>query len=110
MGYAEIFGFHRGHKIYAEEDKDGVYAIWKYANDGTNIRSKDRQCPRCGNTPTKEGHDHCIANLPGVDYACCGHGVEDGYVKLSDDRGTIRFGTHLNKKEIIKLIEDHGTK
>jgi hypothetical protein len=31
-------------------------------------------CPRCHNYRTDEGHDPCIANLPGVRFACCGHG------------------------------------
>jgi len=46
-------------------------------------------CPRCGKKPTKDGHDPCIANLPGVVAACCGHGVETGYVMFEDGR-TIR--------------------
>lgn len=41
----------------------------------------DMKCPKCGLKPIG-GHDPCIANLPGVDYACCGHGKEEGYVKF----------------------------
>lgn len=30
------------------------------------------RCP-CGLRRTRKGHDRCIANLPKVQYACCGH-------------------------------------
>ncbi len=60
---------------------------------------KNLTCPRCGLKPTEEGHDPCIANLPDVDFACCGHGLDAdiigyqlAYIKYSD--GTIiRFDT-----------------
>jgi hypothetical protein len=48
-----------------------------------------RPCARCGLPPTETGDDPCIANLPGVIYACCGHGGY-GYVTF-DDRRCIRF-------------------
>ena len=53
--------------------------------------SPPRPCPKCGEAPVCEegkidGHDPCIANLPGVDFACCGHGVEEGYIKFEDGR------------------------
>jgi hypothetical protein len=31
-------------------------------------------CPVCHQARTAEGYDPCIPNLPGVKYACCGHG------------------------------------
>jgi hypothetical protein len=41
-------------------------------------------CPICGKKRPKNGfrfkHDPCIANLPGVLYACCGHGIHEAYV------------------------------
>lgn len=43
-------------------------------------------CKLCGQGRTSNGHDPCIANLPGVLFACCGHGCEDGYVKFVDGR------------------------
>lgn len=36
------------------------------------------------------GHDPCIRNLPGVEYACCGHGSRRGYVALRSG-GVFRF-------------------
>lgn len=44
-------------------------------------------CGHCGApAPTTEGHDPCIANLPGVIHACCGHGVGRAYAMFSDGR------------------------
>lgn len=44
-------------------------------------------CGKCGaEGPTPDGHDPCIANLPGVQHACCGHGIELGYVMFDDGR------------------------
>lgn len=43
-------------------------------------------CVRCGEPPTIEGHDPCIANLPGVIAACCGHGRTQPYALFSDGR------------------------
>lgn len=37
-------------------------------------------CPKCKKLRTVDGHDPCIANLPGVRYACCGHGRTEGYI------------------------------
>lgn len=31
-------------------------------------------CLACGQLRSLEGHDPCISNLPGVRFACCGHG------------------------------------
>lgn len=47
-------------------------------------------CNNCRQRRTPEGHDPCIANLPGVLFACCGHGNEEGYIKFEDGR-CLRF-------------------
>jgi len=77
----------------------GNLAIWNekfkewFFEDGS--KAIDKECPKCGKMQTKEGHDHCISNLPGVKYACCGHGKKmggksTGYISFID--GTvIRF-------------------
>jgi hypothetical protein len=42
-------------------------------------------CSLCKQSSTPEGHDPCIARLPGVRNACCGHGdPELAYVQLQD--------------------------
>ena len=35
-------------------------------------------CPRCGRP--SDGHDNCLGYLPGVYFACCGHGAYEGYI------------------------------
>jgi hypothetical protein len=41
-------------------------------------------CRQCKMPRTPEGHDPCIADLPGVDFACCGHGDHPGYVAFKN--------------------------
>lgn len=72
-------GFLNGHKIYYKND------IWKYIDTDEDISIK-RPCTKCGKYETEEGHDYCITNLPGVTNACCGHGVEEGYIQFEDGR------------------------
>ena len=38
-------------------------------------------CSHCQRPQTKAGHDPCIANLPGVNFACCGHGGKDAFTQ-----------------------------
>lgn len=45
---------------------------------------KARPCPKCGKVRTAKGHDPCIADLPGVVHACCGHGQHPGYIVFHD--------------------------
>jgi hypothetical protein len=66
--------FDRGWPIYF----DGV---WKY-EDGKPL--SDRPCARCGRPPVN-GMDACLGHLDGVVAACCGHGVEPGYVLRETD-------------------------
>jgi len=51
----------------------------------------------CKRRRTKEGHDPCIANLPGVEYACCGHGVCEGYAMFIN--GIVLKGAFYKKQE-----------
>jgi hypothetical protein len=41
-------------------------------------------CRICGKYPTRKGHDPCLANLPGVYNACCGHGAWPPYATLTN--------------------------
>lgn len=68
-----IKGHSRGWDIYYD-GKD-----WRYA-DNDKIMDDSRPCKRCGRMPTAEGYDACIGFIPGATSACCGHGVENGYV------------------------------
>lgn len=53
-------------------------------------RRAEQTCILCKRHRTPEGHDPCIANLPGVNFGCCGHGVKKGYVSFKD--GTVLRG------------------
>ena len=53
-------------------------------------RNNRRRCKACGLSRKKSGHDPCIENLPGVKFACCGHGIEPGYIYF--ENGTIVRG------------------
>lgn len=65
----------RGHKIEYIEGRG-----WVYADDKTPI-DRERPCKRCGKMPTPEGYDFCLGYIPGgVKSACCGHGVEKGFI------------------------------
>ena len=60
---------------------------WKWLDNKKEITDPiDRPCPKCKMVITTLGHDPCIANLKGVEFACCGHGSMPGYVKLFDGK------------------------
>jgi hypothetical protein len=72
----------------------------------TLARPSARPCPKCGRHQTGDGHDPCIANLPGVRAACCGHGVQPGYVAF--ENGTVIRGVfeieNLDADGLARLI------
>lgn len=63
----------RGWDIY-HDGKD-----WRYS-DTNEIFDDSRPCKRCGKHPTKEGYDACLGYIKGAKHACCGHGIEKGYI------------------------------
>ena len=72
-----IYGYARGHRI----DFDETDLVWRYADTGELFDlDHERPCTLCHKLPTPEGYDACLGELPGVLNACCGHGVEDGYI------------------------------
>lgn len=85
----------RGHPIYLKEPPSD----WRYEdNDEKVMGNPERPCAKCGKLPTPEGHDACIANLPDVKYACCGHGRGDGYIAFNN-------GTVIRQNEDPKRFE-----
>jgi len=72
-----------GHDIIT--DKDGVT---RYCDDLSVLdRTNLRACKKCGADPNKtDGHDPCLAGLPGVRNACCGHGIDEAYIEFEDGR------------------------
>ncbi|HEC66912.1 MAG TPA: hypothetical protein ENI23_16680 [bacterium] len=71
-----------GHQIYY---KNG----WKYLDNDQLIESEKRKCPCCNQFQTENGHDPCIANLPGIKSACCGHGTKNKGKKIGKDQREI---------------------
>lgn len=70
--------YSRGHEIVFIKNN------WYYADD-LSIYDDSRPCKRCGCYPTKEGYDACLGHIQGAKHACCGHGVEKGYVILEKE-------------------------
>lgn len=64
-------------------------------------------CKVCHLPPTHEGHDPCISNLPGIAYACCGHGnhPHGGYIMLRYG-GTIRFPSDVGGARIREVLSN----
>ena len=56
---------------------------WLYVDTGETT-DKKRPCKKCKCFPTPEGYDACLGHIPGARSACCGHGVEPGYVLWND--------------------------
>jgi len=48
-------------------------------------------CRKCRKRLEPDEPDPCLGLLPGVEYACCGHGVFRGYIRFLNGT-TIRFG------------------
>ncbi len=76
-----VKGYYRGHEMYFDQSEQS----WKYCDDDTLVKeNKDRVCGKCGEYRTEKGHDPCIADLPGVMNACCGHGDNEcAYVQFT---------------------------
>jgi hypothetical protein len=79
----------RGHDIEWDEQ----LGHWRYSDDKSVLPANGgecRSCKRCGETWEIEGGDKCLGILPGVNNACCGHGVRSrSYVRF-DNGVTIR--------------------
>lgn len=72
--------YHRGNEI---EYSQGAY---RYKDTLERVSDKtDRSCGYCGKENTKEGHDGCLGELPGLMNACCGHGnSRESYIQFLD--------------------------
>jgi len=86
--YFEARARYNGHLVWVDQD-----SIWWYESDGVCIwADRFRACPVCGLRPTPEKHDGCLGELPGVRFACCGHGhPEEANVTLDDPDRTARY-------------------
>jgi hypothetical protein len=39
-----------------------------------HVKCGENRCQHCGKNETAVGHDGCLGEIPGVIFACCGHG------------------------------------
>jgi hypothetical protein len=66
------------------------WKMWVYRDTGApaGFGGEVRPCPKCGRTfegSNKGEPDPCLGTLPGVDNACCGHGVrEQAYIRFTN--------------------------
>lgn len=88
--------FTQGHEIIRQDDE------WVYADTGESI-GIPRACKFCKCFPTPEGHDACLGHIPGAVHACCGHGVEPGWVIHED--GSCDVIAVRSKEEHQKLVD-----
>jgi hypothetical protein len=74
---------HRGHEIVLTDEHG-----WIYSDTGKpTLDDPARPCGYCDRPNTPEGHDACLADLPGVINACCGHGEpRKSYIQFADGR------------------------
>jgi hypothetical protein len=82
--------FENGNLIYTYDD--GLH--WYFADNDEladylpdipdEVIMNSRPCPRCGKLPIGGAYDACLGKLKGVKAACCGHGVEKGYISYNN--------------------------
>ncbi len=79
--------------------------VWRYEDDNSSVPEnwKHRPCKKCGDYFTEDGHDPCIANLPNVQNACCGHAdTSQAYIQFND-------GIRKNGQEAIDIFKKLST-
>jgi hypothetical protein len=92
---------------YCGDDEDGIdprpphvfghRVKWVYADTGEDVGAGDtRPCPKCGRLPNPDGTDPCLARLPGILAACCGHGAGTPYV-ITEDGVTVEGWANIVK-------------
>lgn len=54
------------------------------------ILRRQQRCTHCAQRRLPNGNDPCLGTLPGVEFACCGHGQHDGYAKFKGKNRVIR--------------------
>lgn len=78
--------YFRGHLIVFEGEFPN--GRWLYADTREPLPGwggKIRCCAKCDSKHEFHESDPCLGNLPGVDNACCGHGVrEESYIRFTN--------------------------
>jgi len=92
--------FTLGHVLYFTINKNNKIVFRdKYGR----FTKEPKTCIYCGKQKTNDGHDPCIANLPGVIYACCGHNIREGYIafKIPNKNRMLIIRGYFSSVEII---------
>jgi len=68
-----------------------TFQWWPPISDGVTeedyeILKRQQRCTWCGLRRLPNGHDPCLGTLPGVKFACCGHGHTEGYVMFRNGK------------------------
>jgi hypothetical protein len=77
----------RGHAVVQvddprQRDNPDYHDDWRYADTGEPCpgnpmtEGAERPCTFCGRLADPDGPDPCLGWLPGVQNACCGHGID----------------------------------
>jgi len=77
---------------------------WRFDDDGsiTSETYLTRPCGKCGKSFGEDDHDPCLANLPGVANACCGHGESSlSYIQFTNGVSVSGF------TEVTNLLEEN---
>lgn len=98
-GDIAYWAWYYGHRVYVswKETHMDEYRYRYMDTDELVLESPKRPCPVCNEYETAEGHDPCIANLPGVRNACCGHGCKNRYIQLDDEEHTLLHGEEMEE-------------
>ena len=91
----------KGHEVY---DKNGDGWFYYKNNDELCDFRNPRPCIRC-NLPSINNQDACIASLPNVINACCGHG-KNGYFMVSNTRKVYLFDEKTTKIDILNFLKN----
>lgn len=68
----------------------------------TNTWEEGWTCPECGMAREANGHDPCLGELPGVKFACCGHGGKGPCLPYIYFENGVHISWNQNSKLYIK--------
>lgn len=91
--------YERGWPCYIKCENGNIINCYFDNNKNVELDEK-RPCKKCNKYNIGE-YDNCIGKLPGVIFACCGHGQE-GYITFENGI-TIRFNAIKSVEKWIKL-------
>ena len=74
------------HSKWRGHDIKGSSTGWVYSDTGESVLGNPtRPCGKCGGLNRSDEYDPCLAKLPGVINACCGHGDRDAsYIQFKN--------------------------